>query len=355
MKPINIIILTIYFCLLVAGSIVFCLFYYPRIIDPVNSGQRPNTSQATQTVFFTSANQLYLFSASNNLERLGAEPLQTLVQNIDSPVIAIDQTNLYFEDAKTIKQLELGNRQLKTIMAQNQAGLSGFDHFNQPVISPAKTKFVIKATKSNATYLLLYEKQDSKVTNLLAKTSWDEIYDYLWLDEQTLVFSGKDNEQFAIMSLSLRNLELTPLLIGKEKMDKLALANKNIFFLKTDQTKQNTDLFSLSMDKKTERAITTVGQGSKVINFDLNDNGSQIVFETQTGNDSNLNLSKANGSSLIQLTKDNQSHNPVFLNNSDEFIYWVEADGFYKSNSAYHQPIKILSYNQKVDQITVWR
>lgn len=363
MKKTNFTPFILYFFLLVSVALVFYYRYYPRLINQANSGQRLISNNSNQTVFFVADKSLYKIFASNSLDRLGAPRMELLSKNSTfNSLVNTEKNTLFIDDQTTrssIIELDLSTNNKTVIASSAIAGLNNFNTFSKPVISPNKKLLIFKAQENNQDSLLLYDLKNSKITNLTSKLNLNQIFDYVWQDDKTIIIAGGATAKYAIIRYNLQSLKAEILKQSSDQMDSLHFAKNVIFYLKKEliNNKNTTNLASLNLKNQKQQSISSVSEKYLVTNYDISDDAEFAVLEIRNidDNSSNLSLSKIDRADLLQITTDNKSSLPVFLANSNEFVFWIKGDGLYKTTATKIKPLKLINLLTNVEQIFVWR
>lgn len=363
MKQLNFIILILYFCLLVSGSLIFYYQYYPKVMDPINPGQRIISNESNQTVYFKTENNLFRIFANNSIDRLGAPRMETIAEKIIFNNLAmVDKNALYIDDQKeksTISRLDLLSGEKDIIISSDRPGLNNFDTFSEPVLSPNKKILIFKASQTGRDSLLSYNIKSNSITNLTSKLNLDQIYDYVWQNDKILIIAGGNQTDYVIIRHNLQSLKTDIVKQGNNKMNNLRVAGDFVFFLKNEiiNNSNTADLISMNLNSQKQKSISSVGEKNIVSNYDISDDGLFVILEIRNldDNSSNLSVAKADGSNLLQITTDNKSSIPVFLPRSNEFVYWQKDDGLYKNTVIQNKPVKLINLVNNIEQIFAWR
>jgi len=363
MKQFNFLILILYFCVLVAGSLFFYYKYYPQVLDPTYPGQRQISGSGSQTVFFTTNNDLYRIFASNSIDRLGAQRLELLSKDTVFSNLTFGDKNLIFlddqKDQSAIVRIDPQTKTKTILISKDTPGLNNFNTFSKPVISPDKKSLIFRAATGGKEVLLTLDLTQSRVKNLTNKLDLDQIYDYAWLDKTNLIIAGAKSEKYALLKFNLNNFKTEIIKQGNYRMEQLHLSGVYLFYIKKQiiNGKNTADLINLNLETKKEKGISLVGENNIINNYDLSQNAEFVIMEIRNTSDntSNLSIAKFDGSNLLQLTTDGASSLPVFMTNSTEFVYWKKGDGLYKTSANQFKPVKFINLLNNVEQIFAWR
>jgi len=364
MKNFNSIALVFYFLALVSSSIIFYFLFYPSVIDPSNPGQRLVSSSSAQTIFFSSDNNLYQLYADNSIDRLGAPAMKSVVANVSINSLAVGQSSdIYFDNQSTssaIDSLKLPAGTPSILFSSDSPGLNQFSSFSGPKISNDKKSLVFKTSDPKNDYLILFNFQTKKITNLSRYIGLDHINDYAWDSTgQNLIIDGSNNSHYSLVKYSAFTQKAETVKQTETKVAQLKWENHVIYFLQSTQINgaEAINLFGLNMTNKQQTMISAVGNQNNVAGFDISTNGDSIIIEESSPVDgkSDLFICQSDGSNLLQITKDGKSALPVFLQNSEEIVFWKKGSGLYKTSVGQNQPEKILNIQNNIEQIFAWR
>lgn len=133
--------------------------------------------------------------------------------------------------------------------------------------------------------------------------------------------------------------------------------NKNIFAeeeMIKDQKVNNIYKYDENNNKK---AITNISYPQTVSSFQVSADEKFIVFSilNSVSSESNIYICEIDGTNTLQLTNNGISFYPLFSPDSNKIAFYQKGQGIFITNFNKTSFIKILNYQNEINNIIIWR
>ncbi|MGA2667196.1 MAG: hypothetical protein ABSE91_03900 [Patescibacteria group bacterium] len=344
-----------YYCVFIILGVIF---YFKYLNIYLVAGAKPAQISAANTpkIYYSAKSSFFrvdpnyinsgaLINSSDQIQSGGAVESLEVSPNEQTIAISVNESS----GLSQVQLLEISSNQLQTI---SNSKLKDFNELSDPHFSPNSKQLAFLAMTSSREAIFIEDLAKNTFTDLIDKGNV-KIADFSWnRDGSKIVFctaGGAQNACSVVNTSTGKVLNSFSAEVKQISWSKTAA----IFYLGSANNIAN--IYTITENSSISKPVTNIGSPKTVTNFDLDSQGRTLVYEVDESNNSDVYVSRTDGSNLIQLTTDQKSSQPIISPDGQTVAFLRQADGIYTIGIDKTKESKLLNLTENINHLLTWK